>query len=192
MQIVYTCHMPDTISFAELNRRDRAGFVAAIGHVFEHSPWIAEATWVGRPFADLHALHAALCAVVDEAGTEPQLALIRAHPDLAGRMARAGQLGGDSTQEQIAAGLDALSPAEAAAFDTYNDAYRERFGFPFVICARENKKAAILAAFPRRLANTRDEEIAVALAEIAKIAWLRLQDSVAPGPPTSYSGGQID
>jgi OHCU decarboxylase len=173
--------MPNPISLAELNRCDRAGFVATVGHVFEHSPWIAEAAWDIRPFADLLALHAAMCAVVDASGTERQLALICAHPDLAGRLARAGQLGAESTQEQLAAGLDALGPAEAAAFDVYNGAYRERFGFPFVICARENKKASILAAFPLRLRNTRDEEIIVALAEIAKIAWLRLQDCVVPG-----------
>ncbi|NNJ11046.1 2-oxo-4-hydroxy-4-carboxy-5-ureidoimidazoline decarboxylase [Chloroflexales bacterium ZM16-3] len=170
--------MPQPIALAELNRLDCAGFVTVVGHVFEHSPWIAEAAWPTRPFADLTALHAALCAVVDASGQERQLALIRAHPDLAGRLARAGQLGADSTQEQQSAGLDALSPDEAAQFDTYNSTYRERFGFPFVICARENKKAAILAAFPIRIANTREAEIAVALAEIAKIALLRLQDAV--------------
>jgi OHCU decarboxylase len=155
--------------------------VAAVGHVFEHSPWIAAATWDARPFTDLPALHTAMCAVVGAAGSERQLALIRAHPDLAGRLARAGQLGAASTHEQLTAGLDTLNPTEAAEFDAYNSAYRERFGFPFVICARENKKASILAAFPLRLTHTRDDEIAVALAEIAKIAWLRLQDCVAPG-----------
>ncbi|MEI7770761.1 MAG: 2-oxo-4-hydroxy-4-carboxy-5-ureidoimidazoline decarboxylase [Chloroflexales bacterium] len=170
--------MPDQIFLDELSRRDRAGFVAAVGHIFERSPWVAEAAWAARPFADLTALHAAMCAAVGAAGAERQLALICAHPDLAGRLARAGQLGAESTQEQLAAGLDALGPAEAAQFDAYNGAYRERFGFPFVICAREHKKASILAAFPRRLANTREQEIAVALAEIAKIAWLRLQDCV--------------
>ncbi|MBX0328525.1 2-oxo-4-hydroxy-4-carboxy-5-ureidoimidazoline decarboxylase [Oscillochloris sp. ZM17-4] len=170
--------MPEPITMGELNGRDEAGFVAAIGHAFEHSPWIAAATWPARPFADLAALHAALCATVGASGQERQLALIRAHPDLAGRMARAGQLGADSTQEQLAAGLDALSPDEAAQFDAFNTTYRTRFGFPFVICAREHKKAAILAAFPARLANTREQEIAVALDEIAKIAWLRLQDAV--------------
>jgi OHCU decarboxylase len=170
--------MSNQISLAELNRRDRVGFVAAVGHIFEHSPWIAGTAWEACPFADLAALHAAMCAVVGAAGTEQQLALICAHPDLAGRLARAGDLGVESAQEQLAAGLDALDPAEATLFDTYNGAYRERFGFPFVICARENKKASILAAFPRRLANTREQEIAVALAEIAKIAWLRLQDCV--------------
>jgi OHCU decarboxylase len=170
--------MPEPITLDQLNRADRATFAAAIGHIFEHSPWVAEATWPQRPFADLRALHAALCATVESAGPERQLALIRAHPDLAGRLARAGQLGAESTQEQIAAGLDALSPDEAASFDGYNRVYREKFGFPFVICAREHRKQAILAAFPQRLPNSRAQEVSVALAEIAKIAWLRLQDCI--------------
>jgi len=168
------------LSLAALNGLDRAGFVGAIGHVFEHSPHFAAAAWERRPFASREALHAVLCATVREAGPDAQLALIRAHPDLAGRLARAGQLGAESTGEQAAAGLDALSAEEAARFDGFNAAYRERFGFPFVICARENRKEAILAAFPARLAHTRDHEIATALAEIEQIAWLRLADAVEP------------
>lgn len=166
------------ISLAELNHRDRDGFVAAVGHVFEHSPHFAAAAWAGRPFASREALHAALCAAVRASGPDARLALIRAHPDLAGRLARQGELGADSAGEQAAAGLDALSPAEAARFDAYNAAYRARFGFPFVICARENKKEAILAAFPARLEHGREQEIAAALAEIEKIAWLRVVDAV--------------
>ncbi|NTW02880.1 MAG: 2-oxo-4-hydroxy-4-carboxy-5-ureidoimidazoline decarboxylase [Oscillochloris sp.] len=170
--------MPHALILAELNFYDRERFVATIGHVFEHSPWIADSAWSARPFASLATLHAAMCAVVNTAGTAQHLALIRAHPDLAGRLAQTGQLDTDSAQEQQAAGLDRLTSAEAMQFDAYNQAYRERFDFPFVICARENKKAAILAAFPKRLNNSREEEIAVALAEIAKIAWLRLQDVI--------------
>ena len=108
-----------------------------------------------------------------------QLALIRAHPDLAGRVALAGELTDASAAEQAAAGLTALSAEELARFTGYNAAYKERFGFPFVICARENRKEAILAAFPLRLRNTRDQEIATALGEIAKIARLRLLDAVS-------------
>lgn len=171
---------PMPISFADLNRCDRDGFVAAVGHVFEHSPHFAAAAWDQRPFASREALHAALCAAVRQASPEAQLALIQAHPDLAGRLARAGQLGAESTNEQAAAGLDALSPEEAERFDAYNAAYRERFGFPFVICARANRKEAILEAFPRRLRHSRDQEIATALAEIEQIAWLRLADCVEP------------
>ena len=104
--------------------------------------------------------------------------MIRAHPDLVGRLAREGKLTQESTAEQSAAGLNALTAEEAAAFEKHNAAYRDRFGFPFIICARENKKDAILQAFPRRLANTMDEEIATALAEIDKIATLRLRDAI--------------
>jgi 2-oxo-4-hydroxy-4-carboxy-5-ureidoimidazoline decarboxylase len=168
--------MPHTIT--ELNRLDRDAFVAAVGHVFEHSPWIAAAAWERRPFDDLAALHAAMAAVVAGAGEERQLALIRAHPDLAGRVALAGELTAESSREQAAAGLTALSADELARFTAYNEAYRARFGFPFVICARENKKDAILAAFPVRLANGREQEIATALGEVATIAWLRLLDAV--------------
>jgi 2-oxo-4-hydroxy-4-carboxy-5-ureidoimidazoline decarboxylase len=170
------------MTISDLNAADRDSFVAAIGHVFEHSRWIAERSWEKRPFADLEALHAALCATVREAGREEQLALIHAHPDLVGRAARAGTLTAASTREQAGAGLGALSPEEVALFDRYNAEYRESFGFPFVICARENRKESILAAFPVRLRHSRDEEIATALAEIEKIAWLRLRDAVATTP----------
>lgn len=165
-------------TIAELNALDRDRFVAAVGHVFEHSPWIAAAAWERRPFADLAALHRAMVAVVAAADRAQQVALIRAHPDLAGRVALAGDLTAASAREQAAAGLTELSADELARFSAYNDAYRERFDFPFVICAREHKKVAILAAFPLRLANDRDQEIATALGEIGKIAWLRLQDAV--------------
>ena len=175
--------MPHRITLAELNGRDREGFVAALGHVFERSPWVAAAAWARRPFAGLEELHAAMVAAVAAAGEERQLALIRAHPDLAGRVALAGRLTAESAGEQAAAGLTALSADELARFQVYNAAYKERFGFPFVICAREHKKDAILAAFPVRLANGRDDEIRTALDEIAKIAWLRLSDCVAAPSP---------
>ena len=112
------------------------------------------------------------------ASEEERLGLIRAHPDLVGRLAREGKLAPASLSEQRAAGLDRLSPQEIALFDSYNGAYREKFGFPFVICARENRKEAILSAFPARLAHTRGEEIAAAQKEIAAIARLRLLDRV--------------
>ena len=166
----------------EVNALDRDAFVAAVGHVFEHSPWIAERAWERRPFADVDALHAALVAAMYAAAEGERLALIRAHPDLVGRAARAGSLTPSSTREQAGAGLDALSAEEVATFDRYNAEYRERFGFPFVICARENRKESILRAFPERLRHSRDEEVSTALAEIAKIARFRLLDVVAPNP----------
>jgi 2-oxo-4-hydroxy-4-carboxy-5-ureidoimidazoline decarboxylase len=153
-------------------------FVAEIGFAFEDSPWIARAAAAARPFADRAALHAAMVAIVAGAGEDAQVALIRAHPDLAGRVAREGRLTAASAAEQAGAGLDALTPAEVARFDADNGAYRERFGFPFVICARENTKASILAALAHRRTSERPAEIATALAEIAKIAKLRIEDAV--------------
>jgi 2-oxo-4-hydroxy-4-carboxy-5-ureidoimidazoline decarboxylase len=170
-------------SLADLNQADRAAFTAALGHLFEHSPWVAEETWPQRPFGSAAALHAALCATLRAAAPEKQLALIRAHPDLAGRLARQKKLTADSAREQAGAGLDQLTDAELAAFTRNNDAYRAKFGFPFIICARLNAKAAILAAMADRLPNTPAAELAAALAEIEKIAWLRLQDALATTNP---------
>ncbi len=166
-------------SLADLNARDEAGFVAVCGPLFEHSPWIAARTWPRRPFPTLAALHEELVATVRKATREEQLALISAHPDLVGRLAREGKLSRDSAAEQAAAGLGSLSDIDIDLFDRYNREYREKFEMPFVICARENRKEAILAAFPARLAHTREQEIATALAEIGKIARLRLRDAVA-------------
>ena len=111
-----------------------------------------------------------------EPGLVREMALIRAHPDLVGRAALAGTLTQASTSEQAGAGLHRLTPEEIATFQKYNSEYREKFGFPFVICARLNKKAAILEAFPRRLKNSMQEEMRAALEEIYKIAYFRLQD----------------
>lgn len=154
----------------------RAAFVASLGHLFEHSPWVAEETWTGRPFATPEALHAALCATMQGASRHRQLALIRAHPDLAGRLAQQRKLTAESTREQASAGLDQLSQVELAEFTRLNDAYRAKFGFPFIICARLNAREAILAAMKARGGNSAEAEFAAALAEIEKIAWLRLQD----------------
>jgi 2-oxo-4-hydroxy-4-carboxy-5-ureidoimidazoline decarboxylase len=160
----------------DLNGVSRDAFVAALGHLFEHSPWIVEQAYERRPFRDAEHLHAELCAVVRGAPTERQLALIRAHPDLAGRLAQAGRLTAESTREQAGAGLDRLSSEELAEFTRRNDAYRERFGFPFVICARLSNRGAILQAMDTRVRNSPDDERLAALAEIEKIAWLRLKD----------------
>ena len=134
--------------------------------------------------AGLPALHAAMCAVVQAAPEQARLDLIRSHPDLVGRAALAGTLTRESTAEQRAAGLDAgaLTAAEVARFSEANAAYRKKFGFPFVIFARENRKEAILAGFERRLGNTQPREIAAAVAEIERIAWHRLADLVRHDP----------
>lgn len=161
-----------------INRLDRAAFTAALGHLFEHSPWVAEETWAQRPFASAEALHAALCATMRAAPRDRQLALIRAHPDLAGRLAQQKRLTAESTREQASAGLDALTDAELADFTARNETYQAKFGFPFIICARLNAKADILAAMRARVSNPPDIEFANALSEIEKIARLRLQDAL--------------
>jgi len=167
-----------SLTLAQVNALDRPGFVAALGHLFEGSPWIVEAAWEARLFATLDDLQSKLVAVMYAAPVELQVALIQAHPDLVGRAALAGTLTPASTDEQAAAGLDSLTPDEIATFTRLNPEYRERFGFPFVICARENKKESILAGIATRLTHTRDEEITTALGEIAKICRFRLLDAV--------------
>lgn len=167
------------LTIEQINALDRGQFVERLGFVFERSPWVAEATWPARPFANLDALHAALCASMRAAAPERQLALIRAHPDLAGKAAVANELTRESTREQASAGLNRLTPGEFARFNALNTAYREQFGFPFIICVREHTKASILASFEERLAHGREAEIDTALGEIAKIARLRLADAVA-------------
>ncbi len=166
-------------SLAALNACDRDRFVAALGHVFEHSPWVAAETYGKGPFADAGALHQALCATLLRAPSGRKLAVVRAHPDLAGRLARAGALTEASAKEQAAAGLGRLSGAEAAEIERLNGAYKEKFGFPFVICARLNAKDAILSSMRARLGNTPEAELSTALGEIAKIARLRIDETLA-------------
>lgn len=166
-------------TLSEINAFGQSEFVHFIGAVFEHSPWIAETTCAQRPFAGLEKLHTALCDTVKSSGEEKKLALIRAHPDLVGRLALAGQLTKESTGEQASAGLDKLSPEEIELFQKNNADYKNKFGFPFIVCARLNKKDAILKGFSSRLKNSRTQEIQAALEEIFKIAELRLRDLVS-------------
>jgi OHCU decarboxylase len=166
------------LSMKAINELDRDAFVERFGPLFEHSPWVAEAAFRDRPFADREELYEALVAAMYAAPRERKLALIRAHPDLAGKAAIEGTLTDSSTREQASAGLDRLTPDEYKAFTRTNNAYRERFGFPFVVCAREHTKESILRVASERLANSEDEEIRVALEEIAKIARLRLEDAL--------------
>jgi 2-oxo-4-hydroxy-4-carboxy-5-ureidoimidazoline decarboxylase len=171
--------MPPPVSLRDLNTGDEAAFVDAVAPLFEGAPAFVARAWSARPFADREALHDALTSAMLQASPAEQVALIAAHPDLVGRAAREGTLSPDSTREQAAAGLDRLTPEEVATFTTLNAAYRAKFGFPFVICARENKKDSILAGFRARQAHSRDQEIAAALREVSKIVWLRLVDRVA-------------
>lgn len=163
-----------TVTLDTLNRASREEFEQTLGDVFERSPWIAGRASEARPFASVEALHAAMTDVVQRASREEQLALLRAHPDLAGRLARAGALSQASGAEQSSAGLDRLSDEEAERFGRLNAAYRGTFGFPFIIAVRRYDKKGILAAFEARLGNTSAQEMNGALAEVAEIARFRL------------------
>lgn len=162
------------ISLAELNGATRETFVGRLGGVFEHSPWVAERAYDRRPFATRDALHAAMVAAVEETGPEQQLALLRAHPELAGQAAVRGEMTEHSTQEQGGSGLLNCSPEEFARLQELNRAYGERFGFPFIIAVRDLDRAAIIEAFARRLENTREAELAEALQQVARITGLRI------------------
>ena len=166
------------LPLSRLNSMSIAEALEHCGGFFEHSPWIVEEALKVRPFATLHEFHAACMDVVNSAGVARQLELIRAHPDLVGRLAREGRLGKESTHEQAAAGLTELTDEEIGTFETYNAAYHDRFGFPFVICARRNRKEAILEALPQRLEHSKTQEIQTALAEIGDIALLRMVDAL--------------
>ena len=160
-----------------INRMEADTFAAAFGAVYEHSPWIAQRAFEARPgagFATIAAVHGALVATVGSATREEQLMLLRAHPELAGVEAAAGTLTTDSTHEQDAAGLNALSADEVSRLRTLNARYRDRFDFPFIIAARNNTKAAIYGTLEARLHNTADMELRNALAQVGEIARLRL------------------
>jgi OHCU decarboxylase len=157
---------------------DRDAFLARFGGVYEHSPWIAAALYdsgLGPQHDTAEGLGAALAAIVDAAPEEAQLALLRAHPDLAGRLALAGGLTASSASEQSGAGLDRCTPEELARFTALNAAYTQRFGFPFIIAVRGLDRTGILAAFGRRLGNEVETERTTALAQVHRIALLRLR-----------------
>jgi OHCU decarboxylase len=166
---------------------DRDAFVARFGGVFEASPWIAGAAWDFGPYRSVAELHRAMVAAVDAAPPPVRLALLRAHPDLAGKAAIAGALTPESSREQVAAGLDRLTPEQHARILALTAEYRARFGFPFIVCAREHTAASIIAAAAERVAHDPDDEERAALAEIAKIAALRLDDLVADDVPGGTS-----
>lgn len=167
------------MTVAEINAMTRSEFVAHFGFLFEHSSWVVEAAADHRPFADLAAMETAMNRVVEEAGGERRLELLRAHPELAGKAAIDRTLTEASAAEQASAGLDRLTPEEYARFHALNDAYRERFGFPFIVCVRLTDKAGVLAQMSERLANSREAEIATALSEVSKIVHLRLMEALA-------------
>lgn len=163
-------------SVAELSSLPQASFMAALDGIFEHSPWVAQATWENRPFATLEALHDAMCQAVRDAGEAPQLALIRAHPELAGKAAVRGELTVESTREQAGAGLDQCSAEEFTRLHQSNEDYKAKFGFPYILAVRGHTRFSIIENFARRLDNSREDEMAECLRQIFRIAQLRLQD----------------
>ena len=167
------------LSLKILNSMNQTGFTTALGFAFELSPWVVKRAWDERPFDSLEGLHGAMMAVLDASTTADKLALIRAHPELAGKAAIAKALTAESNAEQASAGLDRLTPEEFERFHQLNTAYAARFGFPFIIAVRLNDKTAILAAMQARLSNTEDEEIAEAISQIGHISRLRLLDAVS-------------
>ncbi len=166
------------LKLSDLNACSKADLVAHLGNVFEYSPWIAEAAAGARPFSGINALYAAMKAVVERAPEDKRLALIKAHPDLANKTQRAAGLTAESNAEQNSVGLDRLSEAEFAAFERVNNAYRTKFGFPYIICVRRQTKDSILRDFERRLPNDAATEIKASVAEICRIAALRLDQLV--------------
>lgn len=155
---------------------DTHDFISRYGGVYEHSPWVAEfAAGIAADIDDLQRIAEIMADCVDNADTERQLELIRAHPELASRAQAAGELTADSTAEQASAGLDRCSKVEHERFEALNAAYKEKFGFPFVMAVRDSSCTEVLEAFSRRLQNDYDLEFETALAEIHKIARLRLQ-----------------
>jgi OHCU decarboxylase len=162
----------------QLNQLDHAAFVATLGGIFEHSPWVAERVVARRPFADVDALHEAMCAVVDAATTAEQLALIRAHPQLAGKAAVRKELTAASLSEQQSAGLDQCTPEQFDRITALNDAYHRRFGFPFILAVRGHTRDSIIAAMAERIDNPPEHEHDQALRQIARIARFRLADLI--------------
>ncbi len=161
-------------ALTELSALPQSQFTARLADIFEHSPWVAERAWDHRPFADLDALHAAMVAAMLAAPETEQLALIRAHPELAGKEAAAGVLTAASTGEQRGAGLDQCTAEELVRLRELNTAYRDRFGFPFIIAVKGLTRHQIMDAIAQRLQNDREIEFRTCLAQIAKIARFRL------------------
>lgn len=166
--------MTATYSLQALSSMDEPAFVAALGDLYEHSPWVAAAAWQSRPFNDRSALQAALSQAMQNADPAKQLALIRAHPELAGKAAVRGELTAESQTEQAGAGLDQCSSQEFEEIQMLNHAWQDKFGFPFVIAVRGLTRADIIAAMRKRLAHDKLTEFGEALHQIDRIAELRL------------------
>lgn len=178
------------ITLDQLNMVGRAEFVSAIGDIFEHAPWVAERAFAARPFASVAALHDAMMAAVRAAPRAEQLAFLRGHPELGGKIARAGAMTDDSKAEQGGLGLDRLNDQDFTRFERANAAYANKFGFPFIVCVRNHTSAgSIIAAFEARAGNDMDTEFTTALAEIGQITRLRLDAKVQAWTALPEKGG---
>ncbi len=169
------------MTLAELNALSEPRFVATLGGIFEHSPWVAQRVAGARPFASVDTLHRAMVAEVERASADERLALIRAHPELAGRAAVRDELTTESRREQAGAGLSECSSDEFARLTELNARYRARFRFPFVLAVKGYDRTGIIDEFARRVDNDPADEQAEAIAQIARIARFRLDALVAPG-----------
>lgn len=171
-----------TLTLERVNAMTPQPFLAALGGVFEHSPWVAERAFAARPFASIAALHEAMVNTVKRAPRERQLALLNAHPELAGKEAQAGALTSSSTAEQASTGLNALNREEMQTLARWNREYREKFSFPFIIAVRRHTRASIFSEFQRRLANETETELDACLEQVFDITRLRLEALVAAQP----------
>ena len=172
----------------ELNACTESDFVAALANIFEYSPWVAEQAFAARPFAGVNALFAAMKVAVERAPEGLRLTLIKSHPDLADKTQRAAGLTAESSAEQNSVGLDRLSDAEYEAFERVNNAYRAKFGFPYIVCVRRHTRDSILKDFERRLPNDVATETATSIAEICRIAALRLDQLVVASDHLAVHG----
>jgi 2-oxo-4-hydroxy-4-carboxy-5-ureidoimidazoline decarboxylase len=175
-------------TLSDLNTCSKDDFVAALANIFEYSPWIAEQAASSRPFTGVQQLFEAMKGTVDRAVPELRLALIKAHPDLANKTQRAAGLTAESNAEQNSVGLDRLSDAEYEAFERVNNAYRSKFGFPYIVCVRRHTKDSILRDFERRLPNDARTETQKSVEEICRIAALRIDQLVVSDDRLSVHG----
>lgn len=167
------------MTLAQINGMDEAQFVRTLGGIYEHSPWVAQRAYARRPFASVATLHATMNDVVAQASSGEQLALLRAHPELAGKAAVRGELTADSTREQDGAGLTACSPGEYERLTELNRRYNAKFGFPFILAVKGYDRAGVIREFARRVELDRVSEIAEGLAQVARITRYRL-DALLP------------
>ena len=167
------------MKLAEINTFSSEAFSSRLGGIFEHSPWVAERAAGARPFADVAALHAAMAAAMHTAPHAQQLALLRAHPELAGRAMVAKTLTADSTNEQSRSGLTNCSPAEFAQLQALNAAYNKKFGWPFILAVKHLDRATIIRTFSERIESSAADEFEACLANIEKITRWRLDDQVS-------------